>query len=107
MREYSQSEDQGTRMMTGFMMGALVGAGIALLLAPGTGEENRRRLRETASRLRDNADEAISSMRDRFDEMRHGSEASRDSDRQHEGAPPMGSATTSGQPYSSPGGRPA
>lgn len=75
MHEYSQSGDSSSRMMTGFMLGAVLGAGIALLLAPATGEETRRRLRETASRLRDNADEALDRVRERIDEARHGMEA--------------------------------
>jgi len=40
----------GTAM--GFICGALLGAGVALLMAPATGGETRRRLGETARRLR-------------------------------------------------------
>lgn len=72
MHDYSQSGDHSARMMTGFMFGAVVGAGIALLLAPATGEETRRRLKESASRLRDNADDAMNQVKERFDEARHG-----------------------------------
>lgn len=38
-------------MMMGFVLGACVGAGIALLMAPATGEETRRRLGDAAKRL--------------------------------------------------------
>jgi gas vesicle protein len=38
---------------TGFVLGAVVGAGIALLLAPETGKETRRRLTDAGTRLRD------------------------------------------------------
>jgi len=41
--------------VAGFLMGAIVGAGLALLLAPGPGEETRRKLGETARRLRSKA----------------------------------------------------
>jgi gas vesicle protein len=70
MPEYPQSNDlssgAGVRLMTGFMIGAVLGAGIALLLAPATGEETRRRLGETARRLRDNTGEALDNVRERF-----------------------------------------
>jgi len=46
---------RGGSAFTGFVMGALVGAGIALLLAPATGSDTRRRLRETAQRLKNSA----------------------------------------------------
>jgi len=35
----------------GFMLGALVGAGLALLLAPASGGETRRRLGDTAKKI--------------------------------------------------------
>ena len=46
--------------MTGFFVGALVGAGIALLLAPAPGGETRRKLGETARRLTNAAGERLS-----------------------------------------------
>lgn len=36
----------------GFIVGALIGAGVALLMAPATGSDTRRKLGETARRLR-------------------------------------------------------
>lgn len=45
--------------MTGFLMGALFGAGLALLLAPASGGETRRRLGETARRVADAASEKL------------------------------------------------
>jgi len=38
---------RGGSALTGFVMGAIVGAGIALLMAPATGTDTRRRLRQT------------------------------------------------------------
>jgi len=42
-----------------FLWGALVGAGVALLLAPKSGKEMRRDLRENAERLRKSAESAL------------------------------------------------
>ncbi len=59
MSEYSQDYGRGmstpavagTTGMMSFILGAAIGAGIALLLAPATGTETRRRLGQTANRL--------------------------------------------------------
>jgi gas vesicle protein len=40
----------GSSVATGFVLGALVGAGVALLLAPGSGKETRRRITDTGRR---------------------------------------------------------
>ena len=40
----------GSSVAMGFVLGALVGAGVALLLAPGSGKETRRRLADTGRR---------------------------------------------------------
>ncbi len=42
-----------------FLVGALLGAGIALLLAPRSGEETQQDLKERAYRLRDSAEEKV------------------------------------------------
>lgn len=42
-----------------FLWGALIGAGVALLLAPKSGKEMRRDLRENAERLRRSAESAL------------------------------------------------
>lgn len=42
-----------------FITGALVGAGIALLFAPQAGEQLRGRLRDYATRAKDELDEAV------------------------------------------------
>lgn len=44
---------------SGFILGALVGAGIALLLAPYSGSELRRLLREYAGRAQDELAEGV------------------------------------------------
>ena len=50
--------------VAGLLIGALVGAGIALLVAPSSGEETRRMLARRARRLAADA-------RERYDEARH------------------------------------
>jgi gas vesicle protein len=47
----------------GFTLGTLVGAGIALLLAPNTGQQTRRRLAEMARRARRGTGETLDQMR--------------------------------------------
>ncbi len=47
-----------------FLLGALVGAGIALLFAPGSGEETQARLRTQARRLRALTNERVRGLRD-------------------------------------------
>ncbi len=48
----------------GLLIGALVGAGVALLVAPQSGEETRRALARRARRLAEDA-------HDRYDDVRH------------------------------------
>jgi len=60
--------------LTGFLTGSLVGAGLALLLVPQTGEETRdllrAKLREASNRARDTADDIYSKGRDALDQAR-------------------------------------
>lgn len=62
----------GASGMSGFLLGAIVGAGVALLLAPATGADTRRRVGETAKKLgsaaRDRIQEGKEQIRDRFQE---------------------------------------
>jgi len=44
------SRGSGSSTAVGFVLGALVGAGIALLLAPATGKETRRRVADAGRR---------------------------------------------------------
>ncbi|HYR52705.1 MAG TPA: YtxH domain-containing protein [Candidatus Dormibacteraeota bacterium] len=50
--------------LTGFLIGAIFGAGVALLLAPGAGSETRRKVREAARKLGTAANEAMSHVRE-------------------------------------------
>lgn len=69
----------GAAGMSGFMLGAIVGASVALLFAPAAGNDTRRRLGETAKRLgsaaRDRIQEGRNQMQDRFQGERHGFES--------------------------------
>ena len=47
------SRGAGSSVAMGFVLGALVGAGIALLLAPRSGRETRGRLADAGRRCRD------------------------------------------------------
>lgn len=53
MYDYSQSSDisRGSTNVVGFLAGAVVGAGIALLLAPAKGEVTRHRIGDAAKKL--------------------------------------------------------
>lgn len=59
-----------------FLLGALVGAGLALLFAPQSGEETQEELRERARKLRTAAEgrvrEAQRTLEERVDVARHG-----------------------------------
>lgn len=47
------SENNSGSMMAGFLLGAAVGAGLALVLAPTAGDETRRRITEGVRKLKD------------------------------------------------------
>jgi len=64
-----KSEEGGAGFITGFLLGGLVGAGLALLLAPRTGEETRDTLRERGIELRIKAEEAAARAREEADEL--------------------------------------
>lgn len=84
--------DQRSDTLLAFLLGAAVGAGVALLLAPTTGEEARKRIGEKARQLGDDVDQkmkgvkdelkshsgdlgkALNAGKDAFDRARHGAE---------------------------------
>jgi gas vesicle protein len=63
-------EEEGTSPLVWLLLGAALGAGVALLLAPASGEETRRRLAEGARRLRDRTADTVDDLRQRFEDLR-------------------------------------
>ena len=65
-----------------FLVGALLGAGLALLLAPRSGKETQEEIRHRARELRDAAEERVRDasrqLEDRLDEAREGLQARAD-----------------------------
>ena len=67
------SEDRGAGgVMVAFMLGAIAGAAVALLVAPSSGEETRRKLGEKAREGRDKAGEAARQGREFLRNQRDG-----------------------------------
>lgn len=60
---------RGNDALVGFLFGAVVGAGVALLMAPATGEETRRKIGETARGLANNTRDQIDKVRNRLGDM--------------------------------------
>jgi gas vesicle protein len=58
--------------MVAFMLGAIAGAAVALLVAPTSGEETRRKLGEKAREGRDKAEEAARQGREFLRNQRDG-----------------------------------
>jgi gas vesicle protein len=48
-------EAQVTNFISGLILGAIIGAGVAMLTAPHSGRRTRRRIRKTATGIRDTA----------------------------------------------------
>jgi len=67
MQDYGRG---GNGAVAGFILGAAIGAGVALLFAPATGVETRRRLGETAKGLRNRMGDQVSDARGRLDELK-------------------------------------
>jgi gas vesicle protein len=72
MRDYDYDDDEQPYVVIehrsggvgGFLIGAAVGAGIALLMAPRSGVETRRGIRRSAERVRDAAQRAAQDVTD-------------------------------------------
>jgi gas vesicle protein len=62
--------------VSGFLLGAMVGAGIALLMAPEAGMRTRKKIRRVAGELRDSAgdhwDDLAEDVKDRVDDAVRG-----------------------------------
>ena len=60
----SRSDDAAATVVIAFVLGAVTGAAVALLMAPATGEETRRILADKAREGRERANEAARQGRD-------------------------------------------
>ena len=58
-----KGRDRGPEVAA-FLVGAVVGAGLALLFAPASGADTQRRLREQARRLKDLTEDRVRELRD-------------------------------------------
>lgn len=56
--------DNRSDALMAFLLGAAVGAGVALLLAPATGDEVRKKLSDGARRLGDDLDDKLKTAKD-------------------------------------------
>ena len=61
------SENNGNTLLA-FIVGGIIGAGLALLYAPSSGEETRRRLREQVDQARDRVQQGYESAVDTVEE---------------------------------------
>ena len=75
MRRHSSDRDvivvepDSGSSMGWLLLGAAVGAGLALLFAPASGAETRRRISRSARRLKETAADALDEIRDEFDDL--------------------------------------
>lgn len=81
-------KSEGASSIWWLFVGGALGAGLALLFAPGSGEETRRKLSSRLSKLRDSAEDVLDGLRDRLDpdERVHRSLSEADGDEEPEGA---------------------
>ena len=56
--------DDGDEFLLGVLTGALIGAGVALLLAPESGRRTRRRIRRSAEDISDAAGDTLQAVAD-------------------------------------------
>lgn len=69
-REIILLEPESSSGLKWLLIGAALGAGLALVLAPASGEETRRQLARRAHKIRKAAEDAIDELQGRFDALR-------------------------------------
>ncbi len=74
--EMQHATRSGMSVVTGLLVGGLIGAGVALLMAPRSGEETRAELRDKAMEYRDRTkdvvNETMSQAKSKADELKGG-----------------------------------
>ena len=61
--------ETATRFFAGFLLGSLIGASSALLLAPKSGEELRGQIRDEATRIQDEGKKAAADRRTELEQQ--------------------------------------
>jgi len=84
MQPYPDFNDNGksSTSIAPFLLGAVLGAGIALLLAPAHGRETRKRVGDTVKRLGGNARQALQHTREGVNDLKHDAKAAFEKGRQ-------------------------
>jgi len=71
-----EDEEHVVSFMAGLLLGTIIGAGLALLMAPQPGRRTRKRIKRVATNLRENAtdrfDELADEVKDKVDEAIRG-----------------------------------
>lgn len=80
-RDWNDVARGSSNQFAGFIVGLAVGAGLALLMAPASGSDTRRRLGETASRLSKDAREGVGHARDKMHDLADDAKSALDSGR--------------------------
>lgn len=74
MTQHMEKEKNAMSVMTAFIVGGLIGAGIALLMAPQSGEDTRKLIKqqaeETRHRAETAADDLIHQTREKAEDLR-------------------------------------
>jgi gas vesicle protein len=65
-----QKEYGAGSVLVSFLLGSLVGAGIALLIAPQSGKETREKIREYAETVKEKASESVQKVKSVLDEKK-------------------------------------
>ena len=73
---------RGAGALGGFVLGAIIGAGIALLMAPASGTDTRRKLRETAQKLKSAAGSKFGEAQTALSEIRQDAKSAVDAGRE-------------------------
>jgi gas vesicle protein len=69
MNEYESRLNYLGTFLAGLVLGSLVGAAVAMLMAPASGSETRRQIREKGLELRAQAEEQMEEARKQAEEM--------------------------------------
>jgi gas vesicle protein len=80
--DFNDSSGKSSTPLAPFLIGAVLGAGIALLLAPAHGRETRRRVGDTVKRLGGNARQALEHTREGVNDFKHDAKAAFEKGRQ-------------------------